>query len=136
MISSVSPRETYANSGENTEMSKAQFEAAVAVAYECGRMIHSDLQLTSEAYGSHLESIVIHYLGSGASWAAATQFVMELHTSDLYLSIACAAKSEDAWRRFRSLYFRFLSEVFWYVNRLEKFRERFGGQLIERHVSP
>jgi RNA polymerase sigma-70 factor len=56
--------------------------------------------------------VIRKYLGDAPSADVWFGFVQELHTADLYLGTACAARDEHAWQYLRALHLRRLTHVF------------------------
>lgn len=82
-----------------------------AQAYASGVAVHGDLNLELIAYTCHLVCVVTKRLGKSPDQGAAFAFVTRLHTTDLYLSVACARESERAWNRFSVLYQKCIAEI-------------------------
>jgi RNA polymerase sigma-70 factor len=74
-------------------------------AYENAKSEHRHLGLGFDDYVNCLLPIITKHLGENPQPVTVIGFVAELHTNDLYLTIACAHKSEAAWQQF-DLYFR------------------------------
>ena len=92
------------------------FEAALTYFYGHALEFHGDLSLPEATYRSRLTVIVGKYAGDAGFGEGAARFVGSLHTDDLYLSLACAEGSDPAWQRFRTIYFRYLSDMYRYVD--------------------
>lgn len=80
---------------------------AYAEAYAC----HGELDLELPLYARRLTEISNHRLPPPAAPSDVATFLSSLHTSDLYLAIACGRRSEQAWLRFARLYQVPLREV-------------------------
>ena len=82
-----------------------------AHAYDEAHAYHGDLDLGLPPYAGRLTDISHHHLPLPAAPAAVAAFLAGLHTSDLYLAVACGRQSEAAWLRFSRLYRDHLREV-------------------------
>jgi RNA polymerase sigma-70 factor (ECF subfamily) len=71
---------------------------------------HGDLGLTCGAWRARV-SAILQRCGRRCDDAGAAQFVAQLHSRDLYLATACAARHDSAWRRFEALYQRHIDEL-------------------------
>ena len=80
-------------------------------AYLAGAACHGDLGLEPERYARRLLSVAKKRLGASLSEGSALVLINGLHTSDLYLTFACAKPSDTAWERFDHLYQAFISRV-------------------------
>lgn len=80
-------------------------------AYVAGAACHGDLGISPERYANHLLSVTEKHLGSSATESSASEFISGLHTSDLYLSVACAKPTNAAWKRFNFMYRSFIAKV-------------------------
>lgn len=90
---------------------KAQLSALIDQSYFDAYALHGDLNLSIVDYRNRLEQIVTKHMGEQPSETAAVRFCRLLHTSDLYLTTACAHISELAWSRFATLYTAFISKA-------------------------
>jgi RNA polymerase sigma-70 factor len=63
------------------------------------------------SYVNRLTDVLDRYLAPAAAPDAETTFLQRLHTSDLYLAMACGRRNETAWQRFAVLYKDYLREV-------------------------
>jgi RNA polymerase sigma-70 factor len=73
-------------------------------AYQNGQAFHGELNLEYDVYIDYLLPIINKYLGDHPQEVLVIKFITELHTNDLYLTIACAQKTEAAWQQFDDLY--------------------------------
>jgi RNA polymerase sigma-70 factor len=80
-------------------------------AYLAGVGCHGDLGLEPERYAGRLLSVAKKRLGASISLGSALALINGLHTSDLYLTVACAKPTDAAWERFDHLYQAFISRV-------------------------
>ena len=78
--------------------------SCLTLAYRAGMAAHGDFGLALEAYIDHLNCVRRKYLGESPSSEESIRFLGALHTSDLYLSVACFQGSESAWSRLAGLY--------------------------------
>ena len=60
--------------------------------------------------------IIEKHLGSNATPAAALSFFSTLHTTDLYLTIACSQSGDRAWTRFVTAYQKYMDKVARFVS--------------------
>ena len=87
------------------------FSTLVVRAYSDGYAFHGDISLPRERFENHLCQIMEKHLGRHAPAATRLSFLRALHTTDLYLTVACSQPTELAWRRFVSVYQKFINEV-------------------------
>jgi RNA polymerase sigma-70 factor len=80
------------------------FENFAIAAFDRGAEFHGELGLSFAAFRARLVSIAYKNLRAGAEWWAVCEFTRKLHTDDLYLAIACAARNEAAWQRFSEVF--------------------------------
>jgi RNA polymerase sigma-70 factor len=73
-------------------------------AYQNAPSYHGKLDLDYDGYVNGLLPIITKYLGDHPQELLIIKFLSELHTNDLYLTIACAQKSDTAWQRFDTFY--------------------------------
>src|SRR5256885_15283086 len=73
-------------------------------AYENAQSDYGQLELDYDDYVNCLLPIITKYLGDPPQEFLIIKFLSELHTNDLYLTIACAQKSEMAWQQFETLF--------------------------------
>ena len=71
---------------------------------------HGDLGLAGAAWRARVIAI-LQRCGRRSDDDGAAQFVRQLHSRDLYLATACAARQDSAWRRFEALYQRHIAEL-------------------------
>ncbi|MDQ3819381.1 MAG: sigma-70 family RNA polymerase sigma factor [Acidobacteriota bacterium] len=74
---------------------------------------HGDLSLNAADFELRLQQIVAQHLNPTTD--AAFLLLEKLHTTDLYLTCACAIQSEAAWTRFLHLYGRYVNDVACYA---------------------
>jgi RNA polymerase sigma-70 factor len=80
-------------------------------AYRAAFACHGDLGLGPNRYAGRLLSVTTKYLGANPTQGTTVTFVNGLHTGDLYLSVACAKRTNLAWDRFALLYEAFIGKV-------------------------
>lgn len=85
-------------------------------AYWDGYASHGDIDLQPEKFESHLWVVIEKHLGSNAPAAATLSFFNTLHTTDLYLTVACFQSSDRAWTRFVTAYQRYIDKVARFVS--------------------
>src|ERR1051325_4920520 len=73
-------------------------------AYRQAQSLHGDLSLDYDSYVDYLFPIITKYLGDQPQDLLVLKFVSELHTDDLYLTLACARRSKAAWERLQRLF--------------------------------
>jgi RNA polymerase sigma-70 factor len=91
--------------------SNSSVSAAIVQAYHHGCAVHGALELQLEHFKSHVIWVVERNLEPDASSQAAINFIGALHTSDLYLGLACARQTEAAWDRFNTLYRKYIDDL-------------------------
>jgi RNA polymerase sigma-70 factor len=79
--------------------------------YETALTIHGNLELTFQSFALSLEAVVTMRVNTLPPGLTRLSFASTLHTSDLYLSLACALPSEKAWERFRSSYQQYIFDL-------------------------
>jgi len=84
-------------------------------AYQAGLSTHGDLDLGVDEYSDRLLSITRKCRRGEYDATVATGLLAQLHTSDLYLSTACALHRDKAWRRFDSLYRKYMNDLVTYI---------------------
>jgi RNA polymerase sigma-70 factor len=85
-------------------------------AYQTGYSLHGDLGLDPGEFASHVTRVVEKHLGKRAGRGAILSFIGNLHTNDLYLSVACAQRSVIAWNRFIVAYNKFINDMAVFVS--------------------
>lgn len=90
---------------------KADLRSLIEKAYSRGIAAHGDLGIALEDFAAHLNSIISKRLGANPEDAEALRFLAQLHTDDLYLTTACAYKSETAWNRLAETYDHYINTV-------------------------
>src|SRR5689334_1008404 len=98
---------------------------AYAAAYTC----HGDLDLSEQDYCSRLETILQKHLGQQPSLSAAAACFESLHTSDLYLAMACARQNPNAWERFLLLYGDYLQTIARFVTQAQDLASEIASNL-------
>lgn len=83
----------------------------VGQGYAADRALHGNLGLSLCRYSERIDEVLEKCLGSNPSEDQAVSFFEQLHTSDLYLTTACALPSEAAWARFDHLYDRYVQRL-------------------------
>jgi RNA polymerase sigma-70 factor (ECF subfamily) len=71
---------------------------------------HGRLGITLEQFAERLQQVAARYLPADASEQARCDFVSHLYSNDLYLTTACALRSEAGWARFYQLYDGYLKQ--------------------------
>lgn len=87
-----------------------------AQAYSDGYASHGDIDLQPERFKNQLLVAIEKHLGSNAPAAATLSFFSTLHTTDLYLTVACSESSDRAWARFVTAYQRYIDKVARFVS--------------------
>lgn len=87
-----------------------------AQAYSGGYASHGDIDLQPERFENQLRMVIEKHLGSNAPAAATLSFFSTLHTTDLYLTVACSQSSDRAWVRFVTAYQRYIDKVARFVS--------------------
>jgi hypothetical protein len=94
------------------EMTEFFLQQVCSDAYETARSEHGELGLSLDSFVSKIERVIqappAHHDDNVESLCSRVE---SLHTSDLYLSMSCAAGSNTAWARFIDLYGRFINAV-------------------------
>jgi RNA polymerase sigma factor (sigma-70 family) len=85
-------------------------------AYSDGYASHGDIDLQPERFENQLRLVIEKHLGANAPAAATLSFFSTLHTTDLYLAVACSQSSERAWARFVTAYQRYIDKVARFVS--------------------
>lgn len=96
--------------------SEDDLERLIAQAYHDGQARYGDLGLANDVFKAHVLDIVKKHLGLCCSTSAALCFIKNLHTTDLYLSIACAQGSESAWSVFNATYRKYIRDLAAFTN--------------------
>lgn len=84
--------------------SDSRLSETVFQAYGQGYASHGQLDLQLEDFKSHVIWVASKHLIPDAPNPVRINFVRALHTTDLYLALACARGSEAAWDRFTLMY--------------------------------
>ena len=92
------------------EVTTPRLEQVVTRSLADATEFHGDLGLTNGAWRTRVMAI-LHRCGRRSDDEAAALFVEHLHSRDLYLATACAARQDAAWRRFEALYQRHIDEL-------------------------
>lgn len=87
-----------------------------AQAYSDGYASHGDIDLQPERFENQLWVVIERRLGSNAPAATTLSFFSTLHTTDLYLTVACSQSSDRAWARFVTAYQRYIDKVARFVS--------------------
>jgi len=87
-----------------------------AQAYADGYASHGDIDLQPEIFANQLWVVIEKHLGSNAPPATTLSFFSTLHTTDLYLTVACSQSSDRAWARFVTVYQRYIGNVARFVS--------------------
>ncbi|MEW6207614.1 MAG: sigma-70 family RNA polymerase sigma factor [Acidobacteriota bacterium] len=83
-------------------------QEVVTQAYREAQSLYGTLDLSIDTYFTHLASIIQKYLGQSPKKMEARNFLGKTHTTDLYLTIACAQGNTDGWEQFFKLYRSFV----------------------------
>jgi RNA polymerase sigma-70 factor len=83
--------------------------------YKAGFDVHGDLDLRLDEYSSRLACIISKWCGHNCNNDTILDLTRQLHTTDLYLSTACALHRDKAWRRFDSVYRKYLNDLVSYI---------------------
>lgn len=83
-------------------------QEVIAQAYGEAKSHYGTLDLFFDTYFAHLVSIIQKYLGQSIKEMEARNFFRKTHTTDLYLTIACAQGNADGWEQFFKLYRSFV----------------------------
>jgi RNA polymerase sigma-70 factor len=86
-----------------------------AAAFREAIVTHGDLGLSLGDYVERLQAIIQKCRQAENGPLAATRIVAQLHTSDLYLSTACARHCNPAWCRFDLLYNKYINDLIAYL---------------------
>jgi RNA polymerase sigma-70 factor len=94
-------------------MNKPPFncETYFVQSYENAQSYYGNLDLDYTNYVNHLVPIIYKYVGENPQKLQVSDFLEELHTNDLYLTIACAQKSEIAWQQFDNLFRGYIYDI-------------------------
>src|SRR5579872_7586628 len=76
---------------------------------------HGDLGLAAPDYSASVISIAKRCHRGAEYSSELAVFIAQLHTSDLYLSIACAFHHDRAWQRFELLYRKYMCDLVTYL---------------------
>ena len=80
-------------------------------AHSKGRAFHGDIGLAPEGFAVNLRLVIDKHLGPVAVNSEVLSLCKGLCMLDLYLSFACASDNEAAWRRFSSVYDKYIHDV-------------------------
>lgn len=94
-----------------SQASAAADAIPVLQAYDGACAFHGDLGVSYECFCTRVLAIVHKYLGTNAPEARVQEFVAALHTTDLYLALACAQSAARAWDRFMAIYEGFINDL-------------------------
>lgn len=93
---------------QRSEVSSGELEALVGEAYSRMIALHGEIGIGFEEFVAHLNSIAAKQVGGNAGEAERRNAIAGLidgdYLSDIYLTAACALKSNPAWERFFKLY--------------------------------
>lgn len=102
-------------------VSSQELETLAREAYSRLIDIHGDLGISFDEFAEHLNSIAVRQTGAAAGESARRNLIAELISgdflSDVYLTAACALKSNSAWERFFKLYSAHIEKVAHNVSR-------------------
>ena len=87
-----------------------------AQAYSDGYASHGDIDLQPERFENQLWVVIEKHLGSNAPADTTLSFFSTLHTTDLYLTVACSQSSDRAWARFVTAYQKYIDKVARFVS--------------------
>lgn len=85
-------------------------------AYLDGYASHGNIHLELGTFEKQLRMVIEKHLGLNAPAAAAFRFISTLHTTDLYLTVACSHSSDRAWERFLTAYQTYIDKVARFVS--------------------
>ena len=88
-----------------------QLISAIERAYTKGYSLYGDLGLAASEYTKRLVSIMQKLSEPGASLDQDEALLESLHTSDLYIAIACSLPTEAAWLKFRARYRKYIFDL-------------------------
>jgi RNA polymerase sigma-70 factor len=80
-------------------------------AYVEGRAVYGELGLDYCSYRARIETIAGKYAYLHETAGGILPFLQQLHSSDLYLTTACAQRSEYAWNKFETAYRRYVVDL-------------------------
>lgn len=101
-----------------------------AQAYSDGYAAHGDIDLQPERFENQLWVIIEKHLGSNAPIATTLSFFSTLHTTDLYLTVACSESSDRAWMRFVTAYQRYIDRVARFVSATSDAARELAGDVM------
>ena len=93
-----------------------KLDSLVEQAYNDGYAFHGDLKLDQGMFAAHLLSLVKRHVGSESASPVATAFVASIHVKDFYLAVACAHRSEPAWRVFITTYRKYIVDLSYFAS--------------------
>jgi len=79
--------------------------------YQNGLTLHSDVGVSFDAFEKRLAAVIEKHLGLEPALQSVFAFLSLLHISDLYLATGCSAPNDCAWRRFVSLYGKYINDI-------------------------
>ncbi|HEY0080101.1 MAG TPA: sigma-70 family RNA polymerase sigma factor [Pyrinomonadaceae bacterium] len=86
-------------------------DMSIARVYAQGYASYGDLGIGQEDFSARLMSLVEKHLGAKPSNSSAVSFIENLYTNDLYLTAACARRTENAWEIFTKRYGRYIKDL-------------------------
>jgi RNA polymerase sigma-70 factor (ECF subfamily) len=103
------------------------FDELVRERYRLAVSVNGDLGVDPQAFGEHLRCIADRCCGSrDAGPGLLVEFARSLHSNDLLLTLACSRGSDAAWRRFSTLYRKYLADVSRRLTRRNSDPQEFG----------
>src|SRR5712671_4063645 len=88
-------------------------------AYQAGYSVHGDLNLGIDDFGERLFYVMRRCPrtgdDTGDELSARAQLLKQLHTTDLYLSTACALRRDKAWFRFDTIYRKYMNDLVTFI---------------------
>jgi RNA polymerase sigma-70 factor, ECF subfamily len=87
------------------------FAEKVAEEFSHGQAHYGDINLSPDAFQTHVWAIVCKHLGTPPRETAIPAFVDKLYFRDLYLACGCVQRSENAWKALDSFYRRFVTDL-------------------------
>jgi RNA polymerase sigma-70 factor len=87
-----------------------------AQAYSDGYASHGDIDVPPQRFENQLNLVIEKHLGPNAPAAATLSFFSTLHTTDLYLTVACSQSSDRAWTRFATAYQEYIDKIARFVS--------------------
>jgi RNA polymerase sigma-70 factor len=87
------------------------FSSLAAEAYSRAYIAHGDLELQQQEFENYLVLAVEKQSRLEVSTTRRVSILQTLHTTDLYLTAACAKPTEAAWRCFVTAYRKYINDI-------------------------